>query len=67
MNKQMEESRKKVDSLSAKTMSTIIGKIEVHGFLEESLSILEIYNETKKNFELIGRTKVKMKLRECRH
>ena len=43
---------------------TIIKKIEEHGFLEESLEILTIYKEGKKNFESFGRTKVKMKLRE---
>jgi hypothetical protein len=65
-----QQSKKQIESeesssLSAKTINKIIGKIEEHGFLEESLSILEIYNETKKNFELIGRTKVKMKLRDA--
>ena len=43
---------------------TIVKKIEEHGFLEESLEILTIYKEGKKNFESFGRTKVKMKLRE---
>lgn len=51
------------NSLSAETMRLMIGKIEAHGFLEESLVILEVYNETKKNFESIGRTKVKTLLR----
>jgi hypothetical protein len=50
-------------SLSPEAMGLIIEKIEAHGFLEESLAILEIYKETKKNFESIGRTKVKTSLR----
>lgn len=50
-------------SLSIKEMNFIIKKIEAHGFLQESLAILEIYNETKKKFETIGRTGVKATLR----
>ncbi|MEI4769082.1 winged-helix domain-containing protein [Psychrobacillus sp. FJAT-51614] len=51
-------------TLSEKEIILIINKIEEHGFLEESMEILEIYKEGKKNFESFGRTKVKLKLRE---
>lgn len=54
-----------VESLSEETMSSIIDKIEEHGFLEESLAILAIYKEAKGNFESFGRTKVKLKLRDA--
>ncbi|MEK4484454.1 winged-helix domain-containing protein [Psychrobacillus sp. FSL H8-0484] len=50
-------------SLTDQEIISIIDKIEEHGFLEESMEILTIYNEGKKNFESFGRTKVNMKLR----
>ena len=58
------DSTENVRSLSEEAISSIIGKIEEHGFLEENLEILAIYNEAKKTFESIGRTKVKIKLRD---
>ncbi|QUW21326.1 hypothetical protein JSQ81_16170 [Sporosarcina sp. Marseille-Q4063] len=64
MDKKIIEHSNGNGSLSTEAMGLIIEKIEAHGFLEESLAILEIYKETKKNFESIGRTKVKISLRD---
>lgn len=48
--------------LSEKEMSSMVKKIEEHGFLEESLAILAIYLEGKRKLESFGRTTVKQKL-----
>ncbi|WP_438318005.1 hypothetical protein [Sporosarcina sp. FA9] len=45
-------------------MSLMIEKIEAHGFLDESLAILEVYQAGKKELESFGRSKVKLRLRE---
>ena len=50
--------------LTEEAIRIMIGKIEAHGFLEESIAILNIYKEAKSKFESFGRTKVKLKLRE---
>lgn len=52
----------KAANLSEIEINEICGKIEEHGFLEESLAILAIYEEGKKNFKSFGRVKVKVKL-----
>lgn len=41
-----------------------IAKIEAHGFLEESITILEVYDKAKKDLKSIGRKKVKERLIE---
>lgn len=46
----------------SREMSLMIEKIEVHGFLDESLAILEIYQAGKKELESFGRSKVKSRL-----
>lgn len=46
----------------SREMSSIIEKIEVHGFLDESLAILEIYQAGQKERESFGRSKVKSRL-----
>ena len=62
---QLLNANQSVESLSEETMSSIIDKIEEHGFLEESLAILAIYKEAKGDFESFGRAKVKRKLRDA--
>ncbi|ALS79589.1 hypothetical protein ACQKDD_07190 [Planococcus kocurii] len=54
------ETQKKHQGL--KEMSSMIEKIEVHGFLDESLAILRIYQSGKKELKSFGRTKVKSRL-----
>lgn len=46
----------------SKDISLMIKKIEVHGFLDESLAILGIYRSGKKELKSFGRTKVKSRL-----
>nr|WP_259549005.1 sigma 54-interacting transcriptional regulator [Heyndrickxia oleronia] len=45
-------------------MGKIIEKIEEHGFLEESISILKVFQEGKQERESFGRTKLKARLIE---
>ncbi|KXH84076.1 hypothetical protein [Sporosarcina sp. HYO08] len=54
----------KAAHLSEQEIDEIGEKIEEHGFLEESLAILAIYEEGKRNFKSFGRVKVKVKLLE---
>ncbi len=61
----VEQRTEKYNPLPEKTMSSIIEKIEEHGFLNESLAILAVYKEAKENFESFGRTKVKLRLRDA--
>lgn len=49
-------------ALSSEKMQSMIRKIEEHGFLEESMMILEVYRHAKKNMKSLGRSKVKTKL-----
>ena len=60
----VENQMEKYTFLPEETMSSIIDKIEEHGFLEESLAILAVYKEAKGNFESFGRARVKLKLRD---
>ena len=60
----VENQMEKYTFLPEETMSSIIDKIEEHGFLEESLAILAVYKEAKENFESFGRARVKLKLRD---
>lgn len=53
---------KTLNLLSEEKNSYIIKKIEEHGFLEESLKILELYEEGKKQFQSFGRLKLKLML-----
>lgn len=46
----------------SKEMSSMIEKIEIHGFLDESLAILRIYQSGKKELKSFGRLKVKSRL-----
>ncbi|WP_146173658.1 winged-helix domain-containing protein [Paenisporosarcina sp. OV554] len=48
--------------LSEERNEYIIRKIEEHGFIEESLKILELYEERKKKFQSFGRMKLKLML-----
>jgi len=50
--------------LSEEKITSMIEKIEMHGFLEESLAILSVYNEGRKNFQSFGRAKVKSELQK---
>ncbi|WP_342513112.1 winged-helix domain-containing protein [Sporosarcina sp. FSL K6-1522] len=61
---QVREQVEKDLPLSEDLLREVIEKIEEHGFLEESLAILRIYQEGKRNYESFGRTKVKQALRE---
>jgi len=52
--------------LSEENITSMIEKIEMHGFLEESLAILSVYNEGRKNFQSFGRAKVKSELQRSK-
>lgn len=52
------------NELTEQEIDAIRGKIEEHGFLQESLEILSIYKEGKENLISFGRAKVKAKLQE---
>lgn len=55
---------REVALLTEDSFKDSIYKIEEHGFLEESIAVLEVYSEAKKKLESIGRSKVKEKLAE---
>lgn len=66
----IEKNGQKTNETNEKSLRTdtifndAIAKIEEHGFLEESIAVLEVYNKAKKDLKSIGRTKVRKKLIE---
>lgn len=62
----VEQHKEPVVQLNLHEINTIKEHIEKRAFLDESLIILSIYKEGKDSYELLGRTKVKERLKERR-